>query len=320
MENPSIAIIIPAYKPTYLRQTLESLVNQTDQNFSVYIGDDNSPSNLYEIIAPFESKLQLTYRKFEVNLGGSDLVAQWNRCLGLMRDEEWFILFSDDDLMEPDCIAGLRKEIEKDLFDVYHFNLKVIDSEGGIISEPFAYPKVMSSMDFFNMLYRFQIDARMPEFVFRKSHFIRKGGFIPFDLAMRTDNATVINCAFEKGIKTVGNAYVLWRDSGNNVSSGQQSREKHEKFYKALVDFFNWVEAFCAKNNCQIGMSQTEKLTFLYNQGYNMRKSIGLANVFQTMKEYTKFPHGILIILAFSKVFIQKAIRKIPIKRMRYDM
>ena len=46
----SLAIIIPAYKDTYLRETLDSLVSQTINDFVVYIGDDCSPYNLKSIV------------------------------------------------------------------------------------------------------------------------------------------------------------------------------------------------------------------------------------------------------------------------------
>ena len=38
-----IAIVIPAYKCRFLRQTLDSIVVQTCRSFTVYIGDDASP-------------------------------------------------------------------------------------------------------------------------------------------------------------------------------------------------------------------------------------------------------------------------------------
>ena len=43
MQKKEIAIIIPAFKAFYLEQTLQSFVNQTNKNFTIYIGDDNSP-------------------------------------------------------------------------------------------------------------------------------------------------------------------------------------------------------------------------------------------------------------------------------------
>ena len=98
--DQNLAIIIPAYKGAYLKRTLDSLVQQTNKNFSVYIGDDCSPENLPDIINQYISLLNITYKKFSDNRGKSDLISQWERCLDMIQNEEYFILFSDDDIME----------------------------------------------------------------------------------------------------------------------------------------------------------------------------------------------------------------------------
>lgn len=41
-----LAIIIPAYKPRFLRETLDSIAKQNNHDFTVYIGDDASPYQL----------------------------------------------------------------------------------------------------------------------------------------------------------------------------------------------------------------------------------------------------------------------------------
>jgi glycosyltransferase involved in cell wall biosynthesis len=40
-----LAIVIPYHRLAFFEATLQSLVNQTDQRFHVYIGDDASPEN-----------------------------------------------------------------------------------------------------------------------------------------------------------------------------------------------------------------------------------------------------------------------------------
>ena len=99
MEN-KIAVIIPAYKDTYLLNTLISINNQTDKKFNLYICNDSSPYNIEKVLADFKkiNKIHFEYIKFENNLGGSDLIQHWNRCINQIKNEEWIWLFSDDDL------------------------------------------------------------------------------------------------------------------------------------------------------------------------------------------------------------------------------
>ena len=78
-----MAIIIPAYKASFLRQTLESVAAQTCRDFRVYIGDDKSPEDLQTIVRAYADKMPIVYRRFDENLGGTDLVAHWERCIRL---------------------------------------------------------------------------------------------------------------------------------------------------------------------------------------------------------------------------------------------
>ena len=48
-----LAIIIPAYKETFLRKALESIASQTCKDFTLYIGDDCSPNDLKSIVSDF---------------------------------------------------------------------------------------------------------------------------------------------------------------------------------------------------------------------------------------------------------------------------
>lgn len=62
-----IAIVIPAYKCRFLRQTLDSIVVQTCRSFTVYIGDDASPQNLKEIVSDYADKMNIVYRRFDTS-------------------------------------------------------------------------------------------------------------------------------------------------------------------------------------------------------------------------------------------------------------
>lgn len=64
-----LAIIIPAYKENFLFETLQSLANQTNKDFNVYVGDDCSPYDLQSIVSRFEDRLDIHYVRFSENLG-----------------------------------------------------------------------------------------------------------------------------------------------------------------------------------------------------------------------------------------------------------
>lgn len=244
----NLAIVIPAYKDLYLSKTLDSLSKQTDKNFTVYIGDDASPYPLEQIVNDYKQLLNITYHRFDDNLGSVNLVRQWERCLQLIYDEEYFCLFSDDDLMEPTCIEMFHKSLEQnDSFDVFHFDIHIIDSNDTLIKSCNNYPTTLSVEKYLRLLYTNQIDARMPEFIFKTRHFQQSGGFVYFDLAYRSDNATVMVSAKDRGIYTIPKARILWRDSGINISSSQNKELRVRRTY-ASIDFFNWMESYYLQN------------------------------------------------------------------------
>ena len=105
LKQNNLAIVIPAYKSTFLAAALDSIAAQTCKDFILYIGDDCSPNNLGEIVDGYRDKINLVYKRFDTNLGGKDLVAQWERCIDMTQGEDWLWLFSDDDVMEKNCVT-----------------------------------------------------------------------------------------------------------------------------------------------------------------------------------------------------------------------
>lgn len=241
----NIAIIIPAYKRDFFEQTLESLKNQTSKKFHVYIGDDNSPENLYEIIEKFSNYFPVTYKKFEDNLGKEDLVSHWERCLKMKGDEDYFVIFSDDDLLASDFIEIALEEIRKNPdVDVFHSILKIIDEKNQIIkkeSKKGKFPTTITSREFLDLLISEKITARMPDFIFKSAGF---KGFVNFPLAMRSDNATVILNAQTNGIRQL-NSTILWRSSNKNICSNLfKNKDFYFKSIEAEKKFYFWVKNY----------------------------------------------------------------------------
>lgn len=304
-----LAVVIPAYKDVYLNNTLQSLSLQTDKNFSVYIGDDNSPYNLEQIVSKYINVLNITYKRFDKNLGGSNLVLQWNRCLELMQGEEYFCMFSDDDLMEPTCIEQFRKSlIRNSNYDVFHFDINIINGNGEITTRCNEFPRVLSADKFLLLLYTYQIDARMPEFIFRTRHFHESGGFINFDLAYRSDNATVVANAKKRDIYTIPHAKVLWRDSGINVSSSQNDALKIRRTY-ASIDFFNWLEDYYTKRSEICPLHSKRIIKQVISDILDIKDCVPKKELYQALKKSNRIKRNYFLYLRYKYYMINK-IRK----------
>lgn len=252
MNGHELAIIIPAYKPTFLKRTLESFCLQTNNNFTVYIGNDGSPFDLDSIIDEYSGKLNIIYKKFESNLGAKDLVAHWERCLNLINDEKWLWLFSDDDIMPPNCVDLFYKEIENSSdYDLFHFNVQVINDNDTLIEEFNAFPKNLSVNDFFRLKSKGFIKSYLVEYVFKREAFEKCGGFQKFDLAWYTDDATWIKIGRKKGIRTIEGEKIQWRRSSENISPNITLPIIRRKL-NCCIEFFNWLSEYNYENKLGI--------------------------------------------------------------------
>lgn len=243
-----LAIVIPAYKIDFFESVLESLAKQTNKNFTVYIGIDASKADFEQIIKKYENLLDIVFKRFSENLGGKDLVAQWNRCIELTNGEPWIWLFSDDDMMSPDCVECFYQEIVKGAnFDLYHFDIDAIDENNHVIFKCRRFPKILTSLDFYKGKENDDLDSFVVEYVFSRKVFEETGGFQNFDLAWGADIATWVKFADEKGICNIDGGKVYWRKSYANITPNRQKEIAKRKF-SINVDYFNWINNFFGRN------------------------------------------------------------------------
>ncbi len=254
MKN-KLAIVIPAYKSTFLSAALDSIASQTCKDFTLYIGDDCSPNNIGEIVDRYRDKINLVYKRFDSNLGGRDLVAQWERCIDMTQDEPWLWLFSDDDVMERNCVEEFYKEVnEKSMY--YHFDVRKIDTAGKVIRELPKYPKRISAKEFLDMKTDGRLSSFVVEFIFNKDFFLSAGRFVNFDLAWGSDYITILKLAGKNdGIVTIPKAKVNWRASDENISPNK-SPEILKRKMMSVVDNLKWIKMFVTE---QLDMSYSRR-------------------------------------------------------------
>jgi glycosyltransferase involved in cell wall biosynthesis len=236
-----LAIVIPAYKASYFKEALDSLANQTCHDFTIYIGDDNSPEDLKSIADTFTSKLDISYTRFANNTGAEKLVLQWKRCVSLTKSEEWIWLFSDDDIAEPTCVDEFYKRINTDAgkFDVYRFNTAVINKQSVRVTDTPTGPLEESSQSMaYHLLYGRRGNS-MPDHIFSRQIYDEQGGFVYTDYAQGADWAMSILFSSRTGIRIIEGSKLLWRYSGDNISSVASS--KKDKMVNGHFQFVTWV-------------------------------------------------------------------------------
>lgn len=311
----NLAIIIPAYKIDFFKDTLESLALQTCKDFTVYVGDDCSPADFKTLVDEYSDRIDIQYLRFPENLGGKDLVAHWERCIALTIGEPWLWLFSDDDILGERCVELFYEEIGKGTkFDLYHFDVKIIDEKGRITYLPGKYPEITDSETLYRKTSKDIIRSFVVENVFSRDIYEKVGGFVPFPMAWGSDMATWLKMGFEKGMKTINGDYVFWRRSDKNITPSKERDMIKRKFF-IQADFYDWVNIFF--NTEQIRRFN-KYVFFRYNVhysnllAYSDQKEIldyGISkNLITTFQKYTTLT--LLPILRVAQAIKAKIIKK----------
>ncbi len=109
---PKVSVIIPNYNHApYLRERIDSVLNQTFQDIEVIIFDDCSKDNSQEIIEQYRSHPKVSQIILnEVNSGST--FKQWEKGIR-MAEGEWIWLAESDDYADPLFLETLLGEAQK---------------------------------------------------------------------------------------------------------------------------------------------------------------------------------------------------------------
>lgn len=235
----SLAVVIPYYNITFFEETLQSLANQTNKNFKVYIGNDASPDDPIDLIKAFQGKLNITYIRFEENLGGTSLTRQWDRCIEMVQEEKWIMILGDDDVLESNVINAffLHLSVFEKKSKIVRFASKIITEEPKNISKIFDHPLWEKAEDAYFRKYRGFTRSSLSEYVFEKAIY-EKIGFFSFPLAWHSDDRAWLEFSSSMPIYSINEAIVLVRNSSISIS-GKTGNEGLKNL--ATLNFLKYV-------------------------------------------------------------------------------
>lgn len=109
---PKVSVIIPNYNhSTFLPQRIESVLNQTYQDFELIILDDCSQDNSKEIIERYRNHPRVSKIVYNTQNSGSTF-KQWEKGISLA-EGEYIWLAESDDYCEPNFIETLVTKLDQ---------------------------------------------------------------------------------------------------------------------------------------------------------------------------------------------------------------
>lgn len=296
-----LAIIIPYYKITFLRETLLSLENQSDKKFTLYIGNDASPHDPEPLIREVLQHTPFRYFSYPENLGGSNLALQWERILKNVT-EEWFHILGDDDVISENFVEQFYAEsatVEKTGSNVIKYALDRIDEKGEIIDKGPIFTKLIDPVDNFMGKFTEGKMNSLSEHIFRKSKFDRYG-FKKFPLAWATDDLAILEFSEGKPICYIEKAKVQVRVSGESIS-GQEDNRPEKLFAIYLFEQYVIRKFYTRLPKEYLRKLINQQISYAYKNKQTLK--INLPGLYLYLKEYKK-------LLALPKTYYYLAEKK----------
>jgi len=262
----TVSFIMPAYKLLYLEDAIQSILSQTSPDWELVVVDDCSPENLSQIIDKYEDN-RISYYRNDINIGGKDLVAQWNHSIKYAKGD-WIVLAADDDLYEPTfCEEIIKLTRQYPNIDLIRSRVNQIDEEGKVFWSETSYPEYISGYEFLHDWLVGKSFTCVGNYAFRRKALEQMGGFINFPCGFCSDLATPIQLA-ANGVANTRDLLFNFRQTPVHLSA---DRSKYLEKLKAITLYYTWLAGF------EYPMPASEEDVFFYsfkNQDYIHAKCI----------------------------------------------
>lgn len=238
------SFVLPAYKATFFKEAVDSILTQSYKEFELIIVNDASPEDLDSIVNSYNDT-RIRYYKNEKNIGGKDLVAQWNHCLEYAQGD-YIILASDDDIYHPEYLEKMDILVNKyPEVNVFRPRIQIIDENNCIKRTYEGCNEKISTIEYIYYLHRDIIGSAISYYIFNKKALLEIGGFINFPRAWGSDDATVMAISL-KGMAFEKNVLFSFRMSGKNISTCYDFKTIKSKIY-ATNKYYDFVQTLTSQ-------------------------------------------------------------------------
>ena len=238
-ETFSFSFVMPAFKSRFLYKAIDSILKQSYSIFELIIVNDASPDNIKDIICHFHDK-RIRYEENKENIGGKDLVSNWNHCIKYAQND-YIILATDDDIFEPSFLSEAIKLIEMyPNVDLIRSGVKKIDENENVLDIEFPHKKFVTAREFMLLYAKGETISCISNYIFKRIALERNHGFISFPKAHYSDDATALALS-TNGVACMAGNYFNFRVSSINLSNRSELPLVKEQL-KATELYMEWYQ------------------------------------------------------------------------------
>lgn len=227
MKDVFISIAIPIVKDKFLHKTIQSALNQQYENFEIILLNNAKTVSQKEII----KEICLSYKDNRINYFENDFqlppIKNWNSIINLSKGV-LFAILSDDDYYDLNFLSEINKlYLKYPDTEIFRCRSRIVNELNETIDYTSIFPEQETIVDFiWHRLsgYRKQF---LSEFIVRREALIEIGGFVSFENAWCSDDATWIKMVDRKGMVISTNKILCnYRYSTQSITSLANSKSK----------------------------------------------------------------------------------------------
>ncbi len=169
----SFSILLPVYNGmAYLKDCLESLLNQQYDNYNIIVLDSGCTDGSIEFIESYKSKKIIIYRT-EKRLY---IEENWGRIKDIDKNE-FMTIIGQDDILYPNYLQVINDLIdEHPNASLYHTHFNYIDNKSKIIRSCKQMPQIIDASKFIEMFLTIQMDSMGTGYLMRSKDYDKIGG------------------------------------------------------------------------------------------------------------------------------------------------
>lgn len=277
-----ISVIMPLYKvENYIRESLESVLNQTLDDIEIICVDDGSPDASGDIVEEY-AKINTNITLIRKENGGQSSAR--NMALEIATGKYIYFLDSDD-YIDPIMLEELYNKAEKEILDMVFFNAipffenkKIEDENRGYIdfyNRKGDYSQICTGQKMFSSMRKNDEFLGSPCFEIIKRSLIEDNHLRFYDGIIHEDNLFTFQCTMlANRVGYINKRYYYRRMHEESTMTKKKSMRNVEGYVVSCAEMINFMKVCNMEYDAMPYVS--DYILNMYNSAYSIYQSLDL--------------------------------------------